>query len=182
MTLSRFFAEALARRVIPLSERREADVAIGGRVDPYLLRWFVIPRNKWFGIYLHNMLRDDDDRALHDHPKFNISIVLRGGFYEEMPRDPFDPTGPTEKVFRRPGDIVFRRPSAPHRLELPMPQPTYLPSSWSLFITGPAVREWGFWCKNRGWVPWQVFIGAPEGTSSNAVDYSRPRDETRGCD
>ena len=36
---------------------------IGGADDPYMLRWYLIPRNRRFNIYLHKFLRDDDDRA-----------------------------------------------------------------------------------------------------------------------
>lgn len=43
------------------------DFTIGGHERPYLLRWFIIPRNRFFNIYLHKFLRSDDDRALLDH-------------------------------------------------------------------------------------------------------------------
>jgi hypothetical protein len=46
-------------------------------------RWWVIPRNKFFNIYLHHFLHSDDDRALHDHPWWNVSILLRSGSYVE---------------------------------------------------------------------------------------------------
>jgi hypothetical protein len=46
---------------------RPPDFVIGGD-SPYMLRWWIIPRNKFFNIYLHRFLRSDDDRALHDHP------------------------------------------------------------------------------------------------------------------
>lgn len=62
--------------------RRAPDFVIGGAERPYLLRWFVIPRNKVFNVYLHQFLRSDDDRALHDHPWVNLSILLRGGYIE----------------------------------------------------------------------------------------------------
>ena len=61
---------------------RAPDFIIGGAEDAYMLRWWVIPRNRWFNIYLHKILRDDDPRALHDHPWWNISIVLKGGYLE----------------------------------------------------------------------------------------------------
>ena len=45
-------------------------------------RWWVIPRNKWFNVYLHHFLRSDDDRALHDQPWWNLSILLDGEYTE----------------------------------------------------------------------------------------------------
>lgn len=103
-------------------------------------RWWVIPRNRRFNIYLHNIMRSDDDRALHDHPWWNVSILLRGGYREITP---------TDTKTRGVGSIVLRRATSAHRLEVDRP-------CWSLFITGPNVRTWGFLCPN-GWVPWQQF-------------------------
>lgn len=34
---------------------------------------------------VHHVLRSDHDRALHDHPWHNASIVLSGGYWEVMP-------------------------------------------------------------------------------------------------
>src|SRR5690606_37136256 len=33
-------------------------------------------------LYLHQFLRDDDDRALHDHPSWAASFMLQGGYVE----------------------------------------------------------------------------------------------------
>ena len=41
---------------------REPDFIIGGAERPYIRRWWIIPRNKLFNIYLHQVLRDDDER------------------------------------------------------------------------------------------------------------------------
>ena len=54
---------------------------IGGP-DPYLLRWHVIPRNRLLNVYVHKFLRSDDDRALHDHPWWFVSLILRGRYDE----------------------------------------------------------------------------------------------------
>jgi hypothetical protein len=141
---------------------------IGSGENPYLQRWFVLPRNRWFCIYLHKMLRDDDDRALHDHPGANVSIVLRGGYDEwvflwrpvegaALPR--------MTRYRRRPGRIIFRSASAAHRLALP----PGVKRSWSMFIILPKRREWGFWCgagtpeRRARWVHWKDFTAGPRG-------------------
>jgi hypothetical protein len=41
--------------------------------------------------------------------------------------------------------ICARMPWSAHRIELPVGSPT-----WTLFLTGPVVRKWGFHCIN-GW-------------------------------
>src|ERR1700710_2371105 len=63
---------------------RKPDVLIGKQDDTYMRRWWVIPRNRWFNIYLHHFLRSDDDRALHDHPWCNLSILLSGSYLEHL--------------------------------------------------------------------------------------------------
>jgi hypothetical protein len=126
---------------------RPPDFIIGGADNPYIRRWWIIPRNRWFNIYLHHILRSDDDRALHDHPWWNLSIILKGGYNEVTPRG---------TRWRGPGSFVLRRAIARHRLVLP----TYggaMHHCWSLFITGPRIREWGFHCP-QGFVPWQQFV------------------------
>lgn len=35
-----------------VAARRAPDFIIGGKDTPYMLRWWIIPRNKWFNIYL----------------------------------------------------------------------------------------------------------------------------------
>ena len=127
---------------------RKPDFVIGPPDDPYLLRWYVIPRNRWANIYLHKFLTSDDDRALHDHPWVNVSFLLRGKYIEHS----------ADRVnLRRPWRPVFRWPTTAHRVELVDGAPV-----WSLFITGPVVREWGFLCP-AGWRHWKEFVTMRDG-------------------
>lgn len=142
---------------------RPPDFIIGGADKPYMLRWWIIPRNRLFNIYLHKILRDDDDRALHDHPWWNVSILLRGHYVEVRPdaskaATPYTRVAdlPVTRRLRGPGSIVFRRASTAHRLELPVVNGG-ASFCWSLFITGPIVRTWGFHCK-WGWRNWKEFV------------------------
>lgn len=129
--------------------KRPPDFIIGAhRNPPYIRRWWVIPRNRFFNIYLHEVQQDDDDRAMHDHPWINMSYILDGGYNEVTPKGTF----PLTK-----GQFRFRRPTALHRLELMDGQRTL-----SLFITGPKVREWGF-MTDDGWIFWEDFVSIEEG-------------------
>ncbi|MFA5712006.1 hypothetical protein [Mycolicibacterium sp.] len=130
--------------------------AIGGAADPYLRRWYLIPRNPVLNVYLHQFLRSDDDRALHDHPWWFVSLILRGRYDEVTDRG-------TRR--RRPGSIAFRRAETRHRVEL-LPDAAYEAeaSCWTLIVTGRRARVWGFWCEYVGdltgrrrerFVPWQ---------------------------
>jgi hypothetical protein len=140
-----------------------------------MYRWWVIPRNGLFNIYLHNTVANDEDRALHDHPWWNMSVVLRGGYWEVIPftsgiRGSVSADLPytQRRVWRGPGSIVIRPPTGAHRLEVGPKG-----SSWSLFITLRRVRTWGFLCPN-GWVDWQTFTGASDHMESGTV-------KGRGC-
>lgn len=69
--------------------KRWPDMVIGDNDNPYLLRWYVIPRNRIFNIYLHKFVRSDDDRALHDHPwSWNMSLIIKGIYIEHIPKNP----------------------------------------------------------------------------------------------
>ncbi len=158
---------------------RKPDETIGGTENPYMLRWYIIPRNKYFNVYLHKFLRSDDDRALHDHPWANVSIILRGSYYEEVPSDParWRTRGDrkTLRKLRRAFRPVFRGANSIHRVELLPDVRTWLKESscpstnrreisqivgvkpvWTLFLTGPWQRRWGFWLPT-GWMHWEEY-------------------------
>ena len=167
MNISRFpFFDHIARRLMGRGLRRHPDYVIGeDGSDPYLRRWWLIPRNRFFNIYLHHVRHSDDDRALHDHPWPNLTVVLAGGYVEVMPahRDIWPWNRDLKRVTRTAGDLVFRRAADPHRLESGHTE------CWTLFITGPALRTWGFWCDL--WRPWYEF-----------TDPQNPGRAGRGCD
>lgn len=151
--------QRLAPRLIALSQKRPPDVTIGGEADPYMRRWWLIPRNRFFNIYLHRFLRSDDDRALHDHPWWNVSVLLEGRYVEHT----IAAGGINVMTERCAGQWKVRRAAAAHRIEL-IDGPC-----WTLFITGPRLREWGFHCR-RAWVHWKDFT-KPE----------NPGEVGRGC-
>lgn len=133
-----------------VARRRKQDFIVGGdQEQPYMLRWFLIPRNKLFNAYLHKFMRPDQDEEMHDHPwLFNISIMLEGSYVEETVAR----GGVHHKRTFRPGQFKIRLGPAPHRVcELPSGE------CWTLFITGPVVRTWGFHCP-AGWKPFREFI------------------------
>lgn len=129
-----------------IAASRDPDFIIGGKENPYMLRWWVIPRNKFFNIYLHRFLRSDDDRALHDHPWLNCSYLLEGTYTEHT----IAAGGINQSRVALPGSIKLRRAKVAHRVEL------HAGPAWSLFITGPVIREWGFHCPH-GWRHWKKF-------------------------
>lgn len=148
----------------------------------YMHRWWRIPRNAFFNIYYHVVLRSDDDRALHDHPWWNFSIVLDGAYCEHT----IDAGGVSKRQWYGAGAVKFRRAGTyAHRLELEQgllgdetirdyvrlnrdetldlmgsaDKKVELPVT-TIFITGPVLRRWGFHHPDR-WVDayeWDHFM------------------------
>lgn len=202
-------ARFLEQLLIPRFAARPPDYVVGGDnpEGAYLNRWYLTPWRRWQArlgrraeanpttwnllsarlarllpnLYLHLFLRDDDDRALHDHPAWGVSLLLRGTYIEHTIAG---------------GGIHFRRrysagslrflpaggqgaKGKAHRIELTRQE--YLRAEcqdgvvrlvprqgeplpcWTLFLFGPVTREWGFHCPEQGWIPWREFTrpGAP---------------------
>jgi hypothetical protein len=138
----------LHRWAMRLVAQRPPDFIIGGADRPYLRRWFVIPRNPVFNVYLHHFLRSDDDRALHDHPWANLSILVRGEYTEHT----IAAGGIQRREVLKAGAVRLRWTGRiAHRIEL------HAGDCWTLFITGPRYRAWGFHCPEQGWIPWERF-------------------------
>lgn len=101
-------------------------------------RRYWLLRARWLQVVIHHIV-DDDLRAMHDHPWWSMTVVLRGLGMEHTP-----------ELIRMlwPGVVVLRRAEELHRI-------TVGPrgSLWTLFITGPERRVWGYKTPH-GWVPW----------------------------
>ncbi len=161
MRIPALILRALNKRINRVMRSRMPDFVVGKPLAPYLNRWFVIPRNRVFNIYAHEFHRSDDDRALHDHPWFNISILLAGEYTEHT----IAAGGVRYRRIRRAGDIVVRGPRHAHRIEL------HAGPCRTLFVTGPRLRDWFFHCPDAGLIPWQEFTSA-----------GNPGEIGKGCD
>ncbi len=145
-----------------VARARRPDYIVGSIETPYLHRWYLLPRNRFCNAYLHCFLRDDDDRALHDHPWLSLSFMLSGSYIEHT----ILPGGIQCREVFHAGDWRFRRARHAHRIELPRARINCAGSThtsyrtepcWTLFLTGPVVRIWGFHCQEAGWIPWDRF-------------------------
>ncbi len=160
------FVRAIAPKLCAIAAHRPPDFVIG---DHYLERWYLTPwsryergsaptslldriRRRLPSIYLHHFLHSDDDRALHDHPWINLSILLRGFYIEHT----IAAGGVNHHELFLEGAIKFRFARQAHRIEVTAP-------CWTLFLTGPVIRDWGFHCP-AAWRPWRQFVsGADRG-------------------
>lgn len=131
---------------------------LNARLDAYLERWILwLP---WFERYrdeggsipssacwryrltavtlrLHKFHRGDDDSAPHDHPWWFVTFPLQS--YSEVWWDPVRGhlRSRIVKAFR-----FHYRPSA-HRHYVVLP--AHVAPSYTLVLTGPWERRWGFW-------------------------------------
>lgn len=148
-----------ARYLMRWAMRRDPDFIVGGGPRPYLQRWYVLPRNRLLNIYLHRFLRSDDDRALHDHPWVNLSILLSGSYVEHT----IAAGGIHCRRLRPAGALKLRGARSAHRIEIADPCIT-------LFITGPVLRDWGFHCPETGWRHWRDFVDPEHGGAGRGCD------------
>ncbi|MFZ4411301.1 MAG: hypothetical protein ACOYOH_28435 [Paracraurococcus sp.] len=149
--------DALRARIGDAPAEAPHGLTVGAPEDPYLRRWFLTPRGDGPAVYLHQFARDDDDRALHDHPWPSIGIILRGGYLEHTP------AGVRQRLV---GDVVQRAPTDRHRVVLMRDAAGVAMPCWTLFLVGARVRDWGFWCEEgerERFVPWQDFTAGPDG-------------------
>lgn len=138
----------LIQKLCTNAMRHPPTFVIGGTRNPYLVRWHLLPRNRFFNVYLHRFYRDDDDRALHDHPWANVSLLLEGSYTEHT----IAPGGIHRRQVLSAGDYRVRATGkSAHRIELHDGPCT------TLFITGPVYRQWGFHCAHKGWVHYKDF-------------------------
>ena len=121
-----------------------------GRVQPYLLRWHLRPKQtgrSQFALYLHRFLQPDET-VLHDHPWPSASWLLFGE-QSEVWKTAGGVAGPPSRHQLVPGNLVCRPAAHAHCLGLPRDDDgTWIPAT-TLFATGRRVRDWGFWPEGR---------------------------------
>lgn len=134
---------------------RPCDAVVGDEDAPYMLRWRLWRKNPLLNAFLHRVLRPDEEDAYHDHPWPSASLVLSGAVIEQFR----SPAGVRSRRLEA-GSAVFRRARFAHRLS---PDPAVSEDTWTLFVMGPKLREWGFHCAT-GWVHWEDYTALdPDG-------------------
>ena len=151
--------------------------------EMYMGRWWLFnpysrdthkPAHWWFpwSIRVHHILREDNDRDLHDHPWNARTIILRGWYTEQRLLEADDPAlqqlllkaaelrksfdaafQATEYIDRRPGDTAQLLHGEYHRIDQVSPGGVF-----TLFITSRWRGDWGF-LVNGVKVPWRTYTG-----------------------
>ncbi len=122
---------------------------------PYMVRYKIF-RCPWFKIFVHHILRSDEDPELHDHPWNFVSLVLWSGYLEVLPARKMGDPLPVRRI--RAGNVVRHRADDAHRLILNRP-------AWTFVIVTGKKRHWGFWTED-GWLPYEKFFDRKYGVGN----------------
>lgn len=152
--------------------------------EMYMGRWWLFnpycrkshkPALWWcpWSFRVHQIMRPDEDRDLHDHP-WNARTIILCGWYTEQRLLRADDPAPhqllvsaaeqgmppnaafqaTEHIDRRPGDTARLNHGEYHRIDQ-----VSLGGVYTLFITSKWRGDWGF-LVNGVKVPWRTYTGA----------------------
>lgn len=132
------------------------------------LRRFYLFRSKWFGLekylgdlYLHHIVRSDDDPDPHDHPWGFLGFIIAGGYTDEsytwgpVLDGLYVRSGPINEAVR-PRTFIRRPATHIHKVIVP-PGKTV----WTIIATQPRSREWNFVTPN-GPILWRTYLGIPD--------------------
>jgi len=98
----------------------------------YMHRYYLFLKDRAnfpFNVTLHKIVKSDEP-FLHDHPWPYMTIILKGGYWENTPEG---------RTWKGPGSVIKRGAQEFHWLELENEQPVT-----TLFFMGPQQRDWGF--------------------------------------
>jgi len=131
--------------------------------EPYLIRYYLLfieRKNFPFNIFIHHILKDDDE-DLHDHPWGFFSLILNGSYRETI----LNEKQYTETYWRGPG--TFQRVTANHIHRISTVPPDG--GCWTLFIPFKQQKQWGFWCYNKDYNKRVTRSAAAASSSENKV-------------
>jgi hypothetical protein len=117
----------------------------------YLRRWILAKAFGW-KFMLHKIVRADHDRCHHDHPWGFFGFILKGGYTEELPITPGNVEDTQIRVVKPWRFINRMNPLFTHRIRSLLNGP-----SWTLLISTPVRRGWGFFTP-EGWLHWKDFL------------------------
>lgn len=103
---------------------------LGDQNKPYARRWVL--DLGLFSIRLHHWYCGDDKRAFHDHAWDFITFVIKGSYVDVSPQG-------REPMPR--WTVKYRKAEHKHTVETD--------GCWTIVLTGPEKRLWGFWVKNK---------------------------------
>jgi hypothetical protein len=106
-------------------------------------RRYRLIQTPWFALYIHQILKSDEDADMHDHPWSFQSLILSGSYKESCKFAPnFDSV--IHSVFNV-GDVIKHEAEDAHRITIQTPE------VWTLVFTSGRTRYWGYQTPS-GWI------------------------------
>jgi cold shock CspA family protein len=137
----KYLREGFLTKLIKLLHRRRCVrymwVVRDNRPTVNMVRYYIL-KTPFFEVYLHQFI-DDDEEALHDHPWTFVTLIISGGYTEEL-------AGGASRSLR-PGRVVFRNASRLHRVVV---SNKYRGRVWTLVVTGRRFHKWSFVDRDTG--------------------------------
>lgn len=134
--------------------------------DVYLFRRRLI-QTPLFAVYLHDILDADELAALHTHPFSFASIILRGGYVENVGTPDGLKMPIVEQRTHMRGDVNWfpRGTKKAHTIIWA------LPNTKTLVFAGPRKDSWGWFVEDEGVVPWREYLER-QGRDTNRLSLS----------
>lgn len=143
MKVAKGLNRILVRWIASQKRMKVSQSLVGSEGDKNTERWWIFKPDEWwddnrglnnalpwwapFNVFLH-CWHGSDTGWPHDHPRWSITIVLRGRFMEYTP---------TQELWRTPGSIVVRSHKYIHKIKVPKRERRRV---YTLFIVGR--RRW----------------------------------------
>ena len=115
----------------------------------YLVRLRIV-QTPWFGVYLHDIHKDDQDRAPHNHPWSFLSLVVRGAYVERVYDDPCGKPDEYREQTHHARSVHRMGRTAAHRIVYATP------GLKTLIVTGPRQASWGFFVGDE-YIDWSEY-------------------------
>jgi len=99
-------------------------------------RRYRLIQTPWFAVYIHQILRSDEDLDPHDHPWNFSSVILEGAYRERVWYPPnFDKINYYDHYT---GDVIEHKAEDAHKITLISQE------VWTLVFTSGRERYWGY--------------------------------------
>lgn len=102
----------------------------------------------WSSLYIHQILKSDEDLDKHDHP-WDFSSFILSGSYSEFYNIAPDFKTVYFKTYEQ-GDVVEHEAEDAHKITLNTPE------VWTLVCTSGRERLWGYQTPN-GWIDFKTY-------------------------
>ena len=129
----KFFKKLTDKRLVKEIKSQQGEI--------HFRRWKII-ESKFFNIYIHQILKPDEDVHLHDHPWNFLSFILANGYWEQLEEQPY---------IHLPFSILYRKAEQAHSIRFFIDEQENK-ACWTFVITGKRKRDWGYILDDGSWI------------------------------